>query len=84
MMSGGSPDRELALSQFAHHRFAIGHLRHVLGRNEADRVNVPEAERHEALQILTFSSVGIISGEPLPGIPRAFDYGYVFQCGSVS
>ena len=62
------------LGEFVHDRFAIGHLGHVLGRDEADRVDVAETERDQAREVFYFFFCGNDVGEALPGVAWAFDY----------
>ncbi len=81
MMSGDSPAGQLGLAELRHDRFAVGHLRHVLGRDEADGVDVAKAERDEAREVFYFFLGGDDVGEALPGIARAFDYGDGVQDG---
>ena len=42
-------DRALAPPQSRHHRLRVGHLRHPLGVDEADRFDVPQSTRRQAV-----------------------------------
>ena len=82
MISGASPEGSRDVAQLLHHRLAIGHLRHVLGRDEADRVDVPESQRDQAREIANLFFRRNDVGKALPRIARAFDNGYGMFAGS--
>ena len=61
--------------EFAQDGFRVGHLRHRLGRDERDRVNVLESRGDQRLQVLHLDGSRNLSRQALPGIAGTFDEG---------